>query len=188
MKVIKKIFVVLGCALAFVLQMYIMIDVVHGIVFYVKNDMGPLFAQTGMEKELELEYVGEQQIDLDGDTTFAEDIGYYQDLSESWQILSGYDYRWQNSYMDFQNRDIFVDVELFWGSYIISYGRKIEMAVYDPSIYHSSVFSKEKWDSPSFENEGYCVYFDYDDSQYYEGTVFIYKCDRIKMANTKYIY
>lgn len=46
------------------------------------------------------------------------------------------------------------------------------------------------WEMPyassEFPSGGYYVHFEYDETAYYEDTVFIYKCDRVIMGNSMY--
>lgn len=67
----------------------------------------------------------------------------------------------------------------------MSYGRQIIGANYNLSVYNG--FWEMPYASLEFPSGGYYVDFEYDETTYYENTVFIYKCDRVVMGNSVYL-
>lgn len=140
------------------------------------------FAQEGDVQELNLEYIGEQQVDLKN-SIFKDDYNYYQQYTNAWQIF-GYDqYVMFKNEFDLDIPSIGICCFIFGDSYVISYGREIKRAYYDFSEYNKGFNT-----TSDYASVGYYVHYIYDETEYYVDTVFIYKCDKIKIGNSWYLY
>lgn len=180
-KMKKKIWFIPVC----ILSVFILIKLLHGMDYVYKNYIERwIFAKEESTKELMLEYVGMQAVDLEQSEMFFEDSKNWPEYTNAWQILSYQDYAYFKDEIGFENSMVGVRCFLWDDVYVISYGRKITSATYDPSEYFGAFGGTM---SPSYSNGGYAVSFAFDETEYYENVVFIYKCDRIKIANYQFL-
>lgn len=182
----NKSLLIMVCILGNILGLAVFINFLWEMDFTYKNYIERWFAKKNTIKELSLEYMGTAQVDLNQSERFASEIKYHPKYTMAWQIASYSEYNFFNEEMGFDNLTVKNSCRFYWGDwYIVSYGRQITGATYNLSVYNG--FWGMPYASSEFPSGGYFVHFEYDETAYYENTVFIYKCDKVQMGNSMYL-
>lgn len=169
--------------LIILIGVYCSINIIHIGDYVYRDYIQRWFAPKGTVKELNLEYIGMEKVDINKERTFSEENSLHLQYTNAWQLSGSGEYHYFKDQIGFDNRLIGIRCSLFSDSYVISYGRKIVSASYDFSEYNNGLNTTSDYGSI-----GYYVHFIYDETEYYENTVFIYKCDRILIGNSWYLY
>ncbi|MGN0130931.1 MAG: hypothetical protein ACI4AA_00645 [Lachnospiraceae bacterium] len=93
-------------------------------------------------------------VDLEQSEMFFSDSQNWTEYTNVWQIISYQDYAYFKNEIGFENSMVGVRCCLWDDSYVISYGKKITGATYDPSVYFGALGGPIL---TSYSNGGYAV-------------------------------
>lgn len=161
----KKVFIIL-------FTLFFMLHIVHLAEYFCKNYIYKCLLGEGIEREMKLSYVGCSRVSLAQSNIFTEDSKNYDEYTNCWQILGIGDYKFFKKEIEFNDTRTLLGSCLLSNSYLISYGRKLEKAVYN---------TKDYWEC------GYYVNFTFDETEYHSDIVYIYRTDRIRVGNIMYL-
>lgn len=180
----KKGLLIIGGILGFILQLFVSIQVLLDIDYIYTNYVQSWLAPEGTMRDLELEYVGMQKVDLS-------QSDFYGSLNRDeyttvWDVSS---YRWGYKYLNeeigFNNSEIAFQCMFLGGTYIVSYGRKLTNATFDPKIYRGLFFNNAP-DISEYDSGGYYVDYTFDETEYTKDVVYIYKYNGVPIGNADY--
>lgn len=161
----KKVFII-----PFIL--FIIIHLSHLSEYFIKNFIYKRLSDEGVEREMKLNYVGTIDVKLEQSNIFSEDAKNYDEYTNCWQIMSIKDYLFLNREIKLNSVEVMIGSGFFSNSYLVSYGRKLDKAVYN---------TKDYWEC------GYYVDFTFDETEYHSDVVYVYQTDRVIVGNIMYL-